>query len=557
MARFAIASLGVALLLVSACAGNDSSNEDPTFEADFADNPELDVEEDRAQAAEEAYLDSVDELDEIDTFGDGATTTPKLTAKGTTPKKRAAHGPLSIVQDDAWFFAGGDATLRAARLKEARELGADVVRIFVGWRDVTRGDFRSTTKPSIDRTSPDSYEWSRFDTAFDAAKTAGMRVLVSISSPIPYWASEQPQHCIDREATAPSENARTWCSWKPDVREYAMFVTALGRHLRVSRRAPWAVTMWNEPNASFFLADDGNSPGVATDDRHARGIRYRRLWFAGRKALRKTAGVTTRVFFGDLANGVTTPAHWTTFHHSLCMPDPADPAGSKLPCPDRARKVYASGIAYHPYAQDAAETANAIKAIEEKTDAASAAGRLSAGRLIYLTEHAFLTKGLVAGKAADGLGAPDRTVTPEEQAIYMNRVDHFVYDDPRVRSVAQFLLRDQGDGGWESGFRYNDVIDLANPRIDEKKPSWFAYRMSIDVMRVDADTIEVFGVARSCKYGFTLQGATAGDPTSFHSMQTFATDELGWAKRKVASAGNAKFRLVCGIEITSRVASPR
>src|SRR5262249_37056901 len=151
---------------------------------------------------------------------------------------------------------------------------------------------------------------------------------------------------------------------------------------------PWGITLWNEPNMSWFLSDDGGTAD-ASDNLIAVGLRYRKLWFIGRHALRSTAHLTTRVFFADMANGIATPRHWTTLLYSMCMADPDDPAGAKPPCVSGPRKIYTAGVAYHPYADTPDDLIKSVKALEQRIDLAASENKISGSRFVYLTEHGF------------------------------------------------------------------------------------------------------------------------------------------------------------------------
>lgn len=548
--------LGLAL---DACgARNDAAADvrvgDAQFEADYRDDYESDTFEDQAEAAEEATLDLVDDLDDIESIDTSAMLAPEPHTAGL-PKGRRIHGALSIVMDNAYLMYADDATL-TTRFREVRTLGADVVRIFVSWRDseLKEHDPLSPTRPSFDASNPSQYDWTQLDKFFDGVKFAtGRNVLLTLGGPIPWWASDEPEHCANRNP-GPNEAPKDSCAWKPNAKEFAMWVTALGRHLVETKRVPWGVTLWNEPNMSWFLSDDGGTVDPK-DNRIAVGLRYRKLWFVGRKALRSTAHLTTRVLFADMANGMTTPAHWTTLLYSMCLADPEDPAGKRPPCVADPRKVYTAGVAFHPYSDTPDFLMKSVQKLEQLVDRAADANKISKGRYVYLTEHGFRAVGLVPPAPAS-LGGPAKVVTPEEQAQYLNVLDHDVFADTRIRSVANFLIEDEGDGKWDCGFIFNDVVDSTDARIGEHKPAYQAYQTSIDVVTVDASTVQVFGLARSCKYGAVVEAYTPVD-SAWHEVLALPVDELGYGQKSFSSAGRTKWRLRCGVDLYSREVAAR
>src|SRR5207248_7372533 len=153
---------------------------------------------------------------------------------------------------------------------------------------------------------------------------------------------------------------------------------------------------------------------------------------------------------------------------------------------------------------------------------------------VYRTEHGFRAVGLVPPAPAS-IGGPSKVVTPDEQAQYLNILDHDLWSDTRIRSVANFLIKDEGDGKWDCGFIFNDIVDTSDPRIGEHKPAYAAYQTSIDVVTVDASTVQVFGVARSCKYGAVVEAYTPADG-AWHEVVSLPVDELGYGQKSLASA---------------------
>jgi hypothetical protein len=92
---------------------------------------------------------------------------------------------------------------------------------------------------------------------------------------------------------------------------------------------------------------------------------------------------------------------------------------------------------------------------------------------IYLTEYGYQTS------------PPDpfQVVTPALQALYLNEADYMAWRDPRVRSVAQFLLYDAlPDGRYPpSSFKYWDTFQtgLLYAPSGRAKPAFAAYRLPI------------------------------------------------------------------------------
>jgi len=319
------------------------------------------------------------------------------------------------------------------------------------------------------------------------------------------------------QAKPPDQRSFWSCSWKPDVRKWAQFVTAVARHFK--DRRIWGWTLWNEPNIPVFLSDE---PG--TDDN---AMRYRKMWFAGRKTIRKTAGVRARVFFGDNANGGVDPLadRYHILRQALCLHSNGTPFVGKQfkDCPDAPRTVQASGFAFHPYSATPTEFAGSIKALESIIDEAESLKRLRAGRGVYLTEHGFLT-----GEAENGnvLGGP-LVVTPQNQAIDDDLAVHVAFDDPRIKTFAQYTLYDDGRGVWDCGLLLPDGT---------QKPAYASFLVAIDVKK-SGSTVDVFTLARLASTTPVVVAVKRSATDTWHDLDGISTDALGYGTKTFDATG--------------------
>lgn len=528
-----------------------------------------------------------------------------LQIKGATPS-HDKHGPISIIEDDPWFSGqqwlpdgklGYDVDLATSRVAEAKALGAKVVRVMVWWSGVAP-DPKSKTKPAgFVSSQPGGYDWRSLDAEIIAARRNNMKVLITATAgPMPYWASEEPSVCESQIASG-----HGWsCSWKPDPKEYAKFVTALGRHVKQRHFRIWAWTLVNEPNIGAFLTDRDSKNDGDKNSQMEVAFRYRRLWFAARKALRKTAHVTARVFFSDQANNQKTKgehlkpssARWNLFDWSLCLDTEWNPdlVSGKYKCPIKPRKAVCAGVAFHPYASSAGQANSSEHFLERLVDDAAEAGRLPKNRGLYMTEGGFLT---AKGKASNALGA-SFVVTPKQQAVAINELDRMQWQNPRIKSTAQYEIIDEGRGTWDCGLRYawgdvhladavgtvvtGDMLQIktdvrvvirdaagALHKIDwaqiapapwdantkwfqrsgagAQKPAYAAYRMGISVIH-SGDEARIFGHARfDTGLGFSVDGLF---DDGWHELTVVKTDELGYGEKTI-KVGKAKaFRALFG-----------
>ena len=157
-----------------------------------------------------------------------------------TSAAQARPGQSTIFQASR-EMRGDDAALRARTLEEISALGADYLRVNLYWHDVApAADARR--RPHFDEREPSAYEWSRYDRIVDGARAHGLRVLITITGPVPRWATRRRRDTTTRPRPAAFER----------------FVVAVGRRYG-TRVGLWSV--WNEPNHPSSSAR--STPGTA------------------------------------------------------------------------------------------------------------------------------------------------------------------------------------------------------------------------------------------------------------------------------------------------------
>src|SRR5579859_7158030 len=100
-----LVTLFVGAIVVGCGSKSDGAvpEEDAQFTADYVDDYENDLDEAVAQDQEQALIDQLDDLDDVEVLDDSSTVgTASYGTKGT-PKKRPPHGPVTIMQDDPPF----------------------------------------------------------------------------------------------------------------------------------------------------------------------------------------------------------------------------------------------------------------------------------------------------------------------------------------------------------------------------------------------------------------------------------------------------------------------
>ncbi|MGI8411719.1 MAG: hypothetical protein ACR2LV_03230 [Solirubrobacteraceae bacterium] len=407
---------------------------------------------------------------------------------------RADHTQESIFQDDQYLIYSGPA-IADHTLAQLHSLGVQRIRVNVKWSTLAP-DSASVTRPAdFDATNPADYPaggWTRYDEVLVLAEMHGIGVEFNITDPGPLWAMGQD-----------SPTARAADHWKPSAVEFGQFMQALGTRYSGSygplpRVHDWSI--WNEPNQPGWLAPQSLSHRGPQSPRLYRQYvdsAYRGLSASGHLGGRDT------ILIGELAPvGFSTPGFYTAiepmpFLRSLyCVDSRYRPltgsSASALGCPTRGpRRAFvarnpglfsATGFAQHPYDFLLAPGKSApqpsfvpianLSRLEQGLDRAFGAYGVHRQIPLYLTEYGYQTN------------PPDpyQIVTPAQQAAYINQADYMAWRDPRVHSMAQFLLYDAlpDPRFTPQEFGYWDTFQTGLLYADGKpKPAYDAYRMPI------------------------------------------------------------------------------
>jgi len=360
-----------------------------------------------------------------------------------------------------------DPVTRPAALAEMQSLGVHSLRVILTWHDVAPGA-DSATRPDFEPTNPDAYAWGEYDNVIAAARQRNWPVLLTISGPVPVWATKDH---LDK-VTRPSPTA------------FAAFVTAVGRHYG-DEVDTWAI--WNEPNQPQFLrpqfADGGKaiSPSI-----------YRELFKAGVRGLAKAGQGGERILLGETSPRGTgrVVAPLAFLRGTLCL-------SSKYKKRPNCGALTASGYAHHAYttrqgpffkpADPDDVTIGVLSRLTHALDRARSAGALTTRLPVYLTEFGIQS-------------TPDTQsgVSLGKQVEYRAIAERIAYDNPRVAAFSQYLLRDSDPtgskqyGGFESGLRFAD---------GKPKPSLPAFRLPLAVRRTSAARVSIWGHVRPLSAG--------------------------------------------------------
>jgi hypothetical protein len=344
-----------------------------------------------------------------------------------------------------------DPGTQARTLEQISAFGVNRVRALVYWRDFAPAP-RSKRRPRFAAANPDAYPtgaWSRLDGLFAAAAARGITVQVTLTGPVPKWATKRKRDNVTN----------------PSPREFQAFATAVGRRYG-DRVSVWSI--WNEPNHPDFLGPQFVK-GHATSPRL-----YRKLYLAGQRGLRASGNGGDALLFGETAPRGTPRevAPLAFLRGALCLDRRYHRRG-------HCGRVQTAGYAHHAYTTLAGPrfrprdrddvTLGVLSRLTRALDRAGRAGAIPRRLGIYLTEFGIQS-------------FPDPlAVSLARQAEYLGIAEHMAYVNPRVKSFSQYLLRDDKPrkgrrseryGGFESGLR------RSNGRA---KPAYDAFRLPLAV----------------------------------------------------------------------------
>jgi hypothetical protein len=383
---------------------------------------------------------------------------------------------------------------RPAALAELQTLGVRSLRVILTWKDVSPGP-TAATKPNFDPTNPKSYAWGEYDALMAAAGARGWNVLMTISGPVPVW------------ATAAKLDDKT----RPSPSAFAAFAQAVGRKYG-DQVDNWAI--WNEPNQPQFLRPQFAGGGKAVSP----GV-YRKLYQAGVRGLTKAGQGNDKILIGETSPRGTgrVVAPLAFMRGMLCL-------NAKYKRVGKCGALTADGYAHHAYTTKQGPffappskddvTIGVLTRLTRALDRAERAGALTSILPIYLTEFGIQS-------------TPDTVqgVSLAKQVEYRAISERIAYANTRVVSFSQYLLRDSDAtgtneyGGFESGLRFAD---------GKPKPSLQGFRLPLAVQR-RGSRASVWGLVRpaSGATSATITYANKGS-SKFLPLRTVQTNAFGY-----------------------------
>jgi hypothetical protein len=391
-----------------------------------------------------------------------------------------------------------DPATRTAALDEVAGLGVRSLRVIVSWSSVAPGSDQAV-KPAFEPTDPAAYDWGEYEPLLADAKARGWNVLVTISGPVPMWATAARRDNLTR----------------PSPAAFAAFVTALGRRFG-DQIDTWAV--WNEPNQPQFLRPQFARGGQAESPKI-----YRSLFQAAVRGLANAGQGDDKVLIAETSprgnrSRIVPPLRF--LRGMLCL----DATYKKRP---KCGALDPDGYAHHAYTTRQGPyfvppaphstddvTIGVLSRLTKALDRAQAAGALTKRLPIYLTEFGIQS-------------TPDTQsgVSLAKQVQFRAISERIAWNNPRVVAFSQYLLRDSDPtgkneyGGFESGLRFAD---------GRPKPSLAAFRLPLAVKR-SGSKVSIWGLVRPAT-GSTTATITYADRGSsrFKTLRTVTTDARGY-----------------------------
>ncbi len=348
------------------------------------------------------------------------------------PAGASASSSQFTVFDAPRELKGDDAALRAQTLDELQALGVQWLRVTLYWKDVAP-EPEATRAPVFDERDPDEgYVWGRYDPVIREARARGMQILLTVSGPVPRWATRTKKDFVT----------------EPSPLRFERFTTAVGRRYG-DDVSFWAV--WNEPNQPNFLLPQFRN------GRPASPAIYRRLFQAADRGLRAGGQGDDPLLAGETAPRGTrlVVAPVTFLRGTLCL-------DAQFRRSSRCGRLPADGWAHHPYTTQAGPwfvpgrstdvTIGVLGRLSSALARAERAGALRADTGIYITEFGVQSE-----------PDPNVGVSQTAQAEYRSIAERIAARNPRVKSFAQYLMRDDFPrenlpesrrySGFESGLR--------------------------------------------------------------------------------------------------------
>jgi hypothetical protein len=385
---------------------------------------------------------------------------------------------------------------RDSTLDQIAAFGVKQIRQLVVWKNFAPSP-NSRRKPRFDAADPAAYpaaKWAPLDALMAGAKARGISVMLTLTGPVPKWATSRKRDNLTR----------------PSAREFKSFATAVGRRYG-DEVSLWSI--WNEPNQPQFLLPQYShgrpvSPGI-----------YRRLYLAAYAGLRaSTSNAHDKILLGETSpRGNSHVVHPLVFlRGTLCL-------SARYHRNRRCKKLPADGYAHHAYTTSVGPrfqppspddvTIGVVQRLVRALDRAARAGALPKHLPIYLTEFGIQS-------------FPDRIsgVPLSRQPAYMAIAEHIAYVNPRVVQFSQYLMDD--DKPRTTGYRYSGFESGLRTSRGKAKPAYAGFRLPLAV-ESSGGTDVIWGLVRPLRSTTRVTIQVARAHHGWRTLRTLTTTSTG------------------------------
>jgi hypothetical protein len=398
-----------------------------------------------------------------------------------------------------------DPAARPAALHLLDSLGVRALRLVLYWKDVAP-QANARHRPKFDATNPAAYNWGQYDAVVDAAKARGWTMLLTLSGPVPRWATSGARDNVTR----------------PSPSDFQAFATAVARHF-AGRVQDYSI--WNEPNHPDFL-----KPQYVRGQPTSPAI-YRGLLLAGIRGLRAGGQGSVPVLMGETAPRGTghDVAPLTFLRGALCL-------DNRYHLRRGCGRVNVAGYAHHAYTTAQGPffvppgkndvTIGVLGRLTRALDLAARAGALPAHLPVWLTEFGI-----------QSVPDPLVGVSLMRQAEYRSISERIAEKNSRVVAFSQYLLRDDLPvKGVPRIARYSGFESGLETSSGKPKPSLDGFRLPLVALQGRKD-VALWGLVRPAT-GPTQAEVQYNDGNGWVDAFSVRTDANGqWTARGPARTG--------------------
>jgi hypothetical protein len=448
----------------------------------------------------------------------------------------AAPNAEVAIMDDQLLLNEQDPAAVDRHMSKFRWLGVDRLRVSAFWDQIAPKPGRRN-KPQFDAASPTdpAYTFSNLDRVVESARSHGLKVLISITTPAPLWATGDP-----------SRNDRVW---KPKPAEFALFARAIA-------------SRYGDQVDQFAISNEPNQPGWLRPQSDKRGYyaphHYRRMVNAAFPAIRGGSPRDT-IVVGELAasgsvnRGPGSSIRPLAFLRAFGCVSRSFHKLNSGPCKG-FKAPRADVIGHHPYSFFSRPTKHSAN----RDDAAIGDGR----RLLRFLDRLVRKHRLISARGGKldvhytefgyQTDPPDpyAGVSLKKQDRWLQEAARVAWATPRVRTFSQFRLSDgpklpgNGFDAWrefQTGLLFHDM---------RPKPSYLSFRQPFVAQRRGRRHVRLWGQVRpGGRHDVTIERRKGG---GWKKATNVSTTRRGYWQRKLRSRGGTfRYRWGSGKKRTS------